>query len=85
MADWLSADHGRKYGGALSNPAPRPNTDVTPLPNVAGQSPHQNQSPLAVGSPLFWVMGLAAVCVGAAAYSTTVRIGPASAAFKLGK
>lgn len=85
MGDWLSSNPGRKYGGALANPAPKPNTDATPLPNIAGQSPTENRSPLAVGTPLFWVMGLAAVAVGAAAYSTTVRIGPATASLKLGK
>jgi hypothetical protein len=84
--DWLmSPDPGRKYGGAMSNPAPKPNSDVTPLPNVAGQSPADNRNPLAVGTPLFWVMGIAAVALGAAAYSTTVRVGPASASLHIGK
>lgn len=86
MGDWLTPDMGRKYGGSLSSETPKPTADtMSTLPNAAGQSPREAKSPLAPGSALFWVMALVAVSVGAAGYSTAVRVGPVKASLTAGK
>lgn len=85
-ADYLTADMGRKYGGSLSSATPKPTQDtMSTLPNAAGQSPREGRPPLAPGSALFWVMALVAVSVGAAGYSTAVRVGPVKASLSAGK
>lgn len=85
-ADYLTPDMGRKYGGSLSTPTPKATQDtMSTLPNAAGHSPREAAAPLAPGSALFWVMALVAVSIGAAGYSTAVRVGPVRASLSAGK
>lgn len=42
-------------------------------------------SPWSPSNPLFWFGALAALTLGLAAVSTTVRVGPANASFTVGK
>lgn len=84
--DWLTPDMPRKYGGSLASAAPVASKDtMSTLPNAAGHSPREAKAPLAPGSALFWVMALVAVSVGAAGYSTAVRVGPVKASLSAGK
>lgn len=84
--DWLSPDLGRKYGASIASPSAKPSQDtMSSLPNAAGQTASESRAPLAPGSALFWVMAIVAVSVGAAGYSTAVRVGPIKASLSAGK
>jgi hypothetical protein len=84
MGSWVASEPAQKYGGGfLGEQKASPN--ASPLPGVAGPSIKGTASPLSPSGPLFWIGVIAAASVGLMAYSTSVRVGPASASLSLGK
>lgn len=84
MSSWIAAGPAEKYGGAFVAPQ-KATSDRSELPKVAGPTLAGSASPLSPSGPLFWVGVIVAASVGLMAYSTTVRVGPASASVSLGK
>lgn len=84
MGGWVAAEPAQKYGGAFVGNQ-KASTNHSELPAVAGPSLRGAASPLSPSGPLFWVGIIAAASVGLMAYSTSVRVGPASASLSLGK
>lgn len=78
-------DPAEKYGGAFVTTRPQQDDDARNLSAVAGPSPVKSMSPVSPHSPLFWFGVIAAASVGLMAYSTSVRVGPVSAAVAVGK
>lgn len=84
MTSWVASPPEQKYGGAfMGDQKASPNASA--LPSVAGPSTKGTAAPLSPSGPLFWIGVIAAASVGLMAYSTTVRVGPASASLSLGK
>lgn len=85
MTSWLASSPADKYGGGFLTPQ-KASPDRSELPKVAAPSLSAGaSSPLSPSGPLFWVGVIAAASVGLMAYSTSVRVGPASASLSLGK
>ena len=74
-----------KYGGSFISSRPQQSDEARELARSAGPAPHNGASPFSPSSPLFWFGVVAAASVGLMAYSTSVRVGPASASVSLGK
>lgn len=82
---WVAQSPDTKYGGAFTRPQ-QATRDESALPGIAGPAPKGgSNSPLSPSSPLFWAGVFVAASVGLMAYSTTVRVGPASVSASLGK
>lgn len=84
MTSWVAPPADQKYGGAFIAPQ-KATSDRSELPKVAAPSMAGAASPLSPSGPLFWIGVIAAASVGLMAYSTSVRVGPASASVSLGK
>jgi len=84
MTSWVAPSPANKYGGAQVSQQ-KATSDATALPSMAGPPAGASSSPLSPASPLFWIGVIAAASVGLMAYSTTVRVGPASVSAHLGK
>lgn len=84
MNGWVAPSPAVKYGGAQVSQQ-KATTDASPLPHMAGPPAGLSSSALSPSGPLFWVGVIAAASVGLMAYSTTVRVGPASVSAHLGK
>jgi hypothetical protein len=67
-------------GGGTSQPG-----QATALAAVAGPSDDDQTSPFHPDHPVFWLGVILAGAVGLAYFSTTVRVGPASASASVGK
>lgn len=79
---WAVPSPETKYGAAFLSPG-HTTRDDTPLAQVAG--PADKAVPaFSVHSPMFWVAAILAGAVGLAAWSTTVRVGPARASVSIG-
>jgi hypothetical protein len=84
MTSWIAPPVAEKYGGAFISPQ-KATSDHSELPKVAAPSMSGAASPLSPSGPLFWIGVIAAASVGLMAYSTSVRVGPATASLSLGK
>lgn len=84
-ATWAVPSPAAKYGGAFVSPSPATKDD-TPLVQVAGPAPAAKgaNSVWHLNSPLAWVGLFLAGAVGLAAFSTTVRVGPARVSAAVG-
>lgn len=82
MGSWIQSP-GEKYGGSFLSGKPQQSDEARELAPAAG--PAGKQSPFSPSHPLFWFGVVAAASVGLMAYSTSVRVGPASASVSLGK
>lgn len=84
-ATWAVPSPASKYGGAFVTASPATKDD-SPLVQVAGPAPAAKgqTSLLHPNSPLMWVGVILAGAVGLAAFSTTVRVGPARAGVSVG-
>lgn len=85
MTSWIAPPAEAKYGGAFINGTQKATSDHSELPKVAAPSMGGAASPLSPSGPLFWIGVIAAASVGLMAYSTSVRVGPATASLSLGK
>jgi len=85
MSSWVAGGPAEKYGGSFITPQ-KATSDRSELPKVAAPTTFKGAaSPLSPSGPLFWIGIIAAASVGLMAYSTSVRVGPASASVSLGK
>lgn len=84
QAPWAVPSPASKYGGALAAP-PVATKDHTAAAVSAGPAPEMHTPPWSPQNPLFWFGVVAAVSVGLMGYSTTVRVGSASAGVSIGK
>lgn len=84
-ATWAVPSPASKYGASFMTPAPATKDD-SPLVQVAGPAPAAkgSHSVWHPNSPLMWVGVIIAGAVGLAAFSTTVRVGPARASASIG-
>lgn len=80
---WTQPSAATKYGGALAAP-PVASKDHAAAVTAAGPAMDMHTPPWSPHNPLFWVGVIAAASFGLMGYSTTVRVGSASAGIKLG-
>jgi hypothetical protein len=87
--DWFTGDFGDKYGGALmgyqGQASPAAGGGMSELPKVAAAPTGSLLDGIKPGTGLFAFGVIAAVSVGLMAFSTTVRVGGASASASVGK
>jgi hypothetical protein len=74
-----------KYGASfiVTSPQARPTDSV--LPASGGPAVSDGNHVLSPSDPLFWVLVVGFVAIGAMYASTTVRVGPLSASVSAGK
>lgn len=84
MQPWVVESAPAKYGGGFLKSQPADPAGGS-LAGVAGPSKaEERHAALDPRSPLLWFGVLAAVTVGLMSYSTSVKVGPVSAAVKVG-
>ncbi len=84
-AAWAVPSPAEKYGGSLASGRQTETPNATELKNVAAPSAPGAGGVWSPREPMFWFAVIAATSLGLAAYSTTVRVGPAQASLELGK
>lgn len=86
---WLTGSYTDRYGGAfLSNQgqaSPAAAGHMSELPKIGASPTGHPLAGLAPGTGLFAFGAIAAVSLGLMAFSTTVRVGHASASASVGK
>lgn len=87
--DWFTGSYGDRFGGSLmgyqGQASPAASAGMSELPKVAASPTGSLLDGIKPGSGLFAFGVVAAVSVGLMAFSTTVRVGGASASASVGK
>lgn len=87
--DWFSGDFSDHYGGSFlghqGQASPAASGGMSELPKVSASPTGSLLAGIKPGSGLFAFGVVAAVSVGLMAFSTTVRVGSASASASVGK
>lgn len=89
MESWLTGSYTERYGGAFlgyqGQASPAAAGGMSELPKAAASPTGDVLANLRPGSGLFAFGVLAAISVGLMAFSTTVRVGHATASASVGK
>lgn len=87
--DWFTGDFTDRYGGAFlryqGQASPAAGAGMSELPKAAASPTASLLEGIKPGSGLFAFGAIAAVSVGLMAFSTTVRVGHATASASVGK